>query len=246
MTNSRALAGPARSAMRWVPPAPGVRPTTRSTSPKRADSAAKMRSQPSDSSSPAVRQSAWTDEMHGKGISSSRCTSTVSGLSVPDDACSGVRSSKTWTSAPPVKTLPAARSTSARTDAASASSKAEPMSRISSSPNRLSGGESRVTMPTSPSRSKRALSPTADLRGHGRQLLRLGALRSDRQLQRVVPVARDDVHVEVEDRLPGGRLARVEQVDAVAPQPVAHSQREPLRGQQCARKILIADLVEVA
>ena len=45
MTSSRARAGPARSASRCVPPIAGVRPTTVSTRPKRADSAASSRSQ---------------------------------------------------------------------------------------------------------------------------------------------------------------------------------------------------------
>src|SRR4051812_47433635 len=47
ITSSRARAGPARSATRWVPPIAGVRPTTISTSPKRADSAAQIKSQAS-------------------------------------------------------------------------------------------------------------------------------------------------------------------------------------------------------
>src|SRR5215212_9609836 len=61
ITNSRARAGPARSAMRCVPPAPGVKPTTASTRPKRADSDAQIMSQPSETSSPAVRQSQCGD-----------------------------------------------------------------------------------------------------------------------------------------------------------------------------------------
>ncbi len=48
---------PARSARRCVPPIAGVRPTTVSTSPKEADSAARIRSQASASSNAHVRQS---------------------------------------------------------------------------------------------------------------------------------------------------------------------------------------------
>ena len=66
MTSSRARAGPARSASRCVPPMAGVRPTTVSTSPKRADSAASSRSQASESSKAAVRHSAWAANTVGK------------------------------------------------------------------------------------------------------------------------------------------------------------------------------------
>ena len=61
MTSSRARAGPARSATRWVPPISGVMPTTISTSPNCADSAAQIMSQASESSKPAVRHRPCTD-----------------------------------------------------------------------------------------------------------------------------------------------------------------------------------------
>ena len=48
MTNSRARAVPARSAIRCVPPISGVMPTTFSTSPNCTPSAAHSRSQASD------------------------------------------------------------------------------------------------------------------------------------------------------------------------------------------------------
>jgi len=50
----------------------GVIPTTRSTRPKRAESAAQIRSQARESSKPQVRQRPATDEMVGKGRSSTR------------------------------------------------------------------------------------------------------------------------------------------------------------------------------
>ena len=67
MTSSRARAGPARSASRCVPPMAGVRPTTVSTSPKRADSAASSRSQASESSKAAVRHRACAANTVGSG-----------------------------------------------------------------------------------------------------------------------------------------------------------------------------------
>ena len=70
MTSSRARAGPARSASRCVPPMAGVRPTTVSTSPKRADSAASSRSQASESSKAAVRHRAWAANTVGSASSS--------------------------------------------------------------------------------------------------------------------------------------------------------------------------------
>ena len=75
------------------------------------------------------------------------------------------------------------------------------------------------TTPTLPSRSKLA---ATDLTGDLLELLGIGLHRLAGEPQRVVVVARDHVHVEVEDRLPGGGLAGVEQVHAVGAEPVAH------------------------
>ena len=58
---------PARSASRWVPPIAGVSPITRSTRPKQADSAARIRSQASASSNAQVRHSAWAAKTVGHG-----------------------------------------------------------------------------------------------------------------------------------------------------------------------------------
>ncbi len=69
ITSSRARAGPARSARRCVPPIAGVRPTTVSTSPNRADSAASRMSQPSENSNAAVRHSECAAKTVGSGSS---------------------------------------------------------------------------------------------------------------------------------------------------------------------------------
>src|SRR4051795_9907578 len=243
ITNSRARAGPARSAIRCVPPIAGVRPTTRSTSPKRAPSAASRMSQPSDSSRPAVRHSPCTDAIVGNGNDSSLWTiATRSRNSAA--AWSGVLSSNTWTSTPPVKTSPSARTTSARSISPSSSSSPWMRSLIIRSSNRLSGGEFSARIPTSPSRSSLTVLATQLLRDL-LDLVRVALLGAHRQLQRVVLVARDHVDVEVEDRLPGGALGRVEQVDAVRLEAVAGADGQTLgRGHHLAER-LVVDLVQV-
>src|SRR3954468_6704991 len=68
--------------------------------------------------------------------------------------------------------------------------------------------------------------PLRCLRGEllcrGRDLVPVPRRRLPGQSQRVTVVARDDVHVEVEDRLPSLRSARVDEVDAVGPKPFGH------------------------
>src|SRR5215207_5493003 len=108
ITSSRARAGPARSAIRCVPPISGVRPITASTRPNWADSAAQITSHASDSSRPAVRQRPCTDASVGNGSSSILCVIASS----PDVSCAAPDSDsplKTFTSTPPVKYLPSAR-----------------------------------------------------------------------------------------------------------------------------------------
>src|SRR5918999_5057314 len=56
--------------------------------------------------------------------------------------------------------------------------------------------------------------------------------------QRVVRVARDDVHVEVEDGLPGGRSARVEQVHAVRPEALLDARGQLLRHPHAGLEVL--------
>ena len=51
--------------------------------------------------------------------------------------------------------------------------------------------------------------------------------------------------MQVEHRLPRGRLAAVEHVHAVAAERVAHPQRQPLGGGHRAREVLLRRLVEV-
>src|SRR5829696_5828448 len=143
-----------------------------------------------------------------------------------------------WTSTPPVNTRPSARTTSARIGASRASESAASRSSSISAPNRLSGGLSSTTAPTASPRSKRTVGPAArsgagsatQLAGDAGELLLVGLAGVGRQLERVVVVAGDDVQMEVEDRLPGRRLRRVEDVDAVAAEAVAHAPSEPSGG----------------
>ena len=105
MTSSRARAGPARSASRCVPPMAGVRPTTVSTSPKRADSAASSRSQASESSKAAVRHRAWAANTVGSASSSTVWIICSSSVHSSPAAC-GLRPSKRCTSTPPLTDAP--------------------------------------------------------------------------------------------------------------------------------------------
>src|SRR4051794_41829219 len=88
--------------------------------------------------------------------------------------------------------------------------------------------------------------PATQVARHGRKLVLAGLARAHRELERVVVVARDHVDVAVEYRLPGGRLAAVEQVHAVAAQAVAHGDGEPLGGHRGVLEGLVVDLGEVA
>src|SRR5690242_12109530 len=85
----------------------------------------------------------------------------------------------------------------------------------------------------------------ADFGGHFRELFGVRRLRTGGKLEGVVLVAGDHVNVEVEDRLPGGRLAGIEQVHTVAAEPVAHLLGQVLRGRERVREIVVTDLVEV-
>ena len=66
------------------------------------------------------------------------------------------------------------------------------------------------------------------------------------QLQRVVVVAGDHVEVEVEDRLPGGGAAGVEDVEAVGLERLLHPRGEAAGGERCVRlEVLVGDLEQV-
>src|SRR5688572_28820111 len=229
--------------MRCVPPISGVRPITAPTRPNCADSAAQIMSQASTSSRPAVRQSPWTEASVGNGSSSMRWV-IESSSPVRSAAPASDRPLKTLTSTPPVKYLPSALTRSARQSRASSSALRMPDTMSAS--NRFSGWLSRTRMPRSPSRSSRACSATAQLRRDLGQLALLGLARLAGQPQRVVVVARNHVHVQVEDGLPRDRLAGVEQVDAVAVEPVAHAEQQPLRGGDRVLEVFVGRLVEVA
>ena len=130
----------------------GVRPTTISTSPNCADSAAQIMSQASDSSKPAVRQRPCTTATVGNGRSSTLWVIFISSP-VKSRASASDRPWNTFTSAPPVNTEPSARTISALGASAAAASRAAVTASVSSRPNRLSGGSSIVMTPSSPSRS---------------------------------------------------------------------------------------------
>src|SRR3954451_8451978 len=240
ITNSAARAGPARSAIRWVPPAPGVSPTTASTSPKRADSVAQSMSQPSEISSPAVRHRPWTSASVGMGSSSSLRTTGIREPNESDALPSSCTRLKLLTSTPPVKMSPSARQTRARAPEPSTSSMQSTRAPQASSPNRLSGGLESTTDATWPSRSSRigvvvvvSTILTSQFGGHGRDLVRIPGLGNPGQLQRIILVAGHDVDVEMEDGLPRSGPAGVDQVDPVGAQDILHPLREPLGGERC-------------
>ena len=79
----------------------------------------------------------------------------------------------------------------------------------------------------------------------GRDLVGVARRRRPRQPQRIAVVARDHVDVEVEDRLPGGRAARVEQVDAVGTEALGGRPRQPLRRGDGGGEVLGIDLEQV-
>ena len=171
ITNSAARAGPARSAIRCVPPAPGVSPTTASTRPNWASSVAQSMSQPSETSSPAVRQSPCTSARVGMSSASSRLAAVSS---EPKDRSAPPCSTTCWkpfTSAPPVKRSPSARQTSALASDFSTSSMQFTRACQASIPNKLSGGLSRTMWARLPSISRR----TGAL-GHRQSFLSLSAI----------------------------------------------------------------------
>src|SRR5581483_757229 len=260
MTNSAARAEPARSAMRWVPPAPGVKPTTASTSPNFADSAAQIMSQPSEISSPAVRHSPCTRASVGIVSSSRRRTTGISEPNASDAAPSSTTRLNELTSTPPVKMSPSARQTSALASEPSTSSMQETSAPQASSPNRFRGGFERTITATFPSRSSRIggpfvirrVAPRLRLRstlaqsgGDLRDLVGVALLRNPGKLERIVLVARHHVDVEVEDRLPGRGAAGVDQVDPVRLERLLHPACQPLRGEDARAQVLGLDLEQV-
>ena len=92
--------------------------------------------------------------------------------------------------------------------------------------------------------------------GHGQSLREHGAGRGDvvhvarrrrpGQPQRVARVARDDVHVEMKHRLPGGRPVGLQEVDAVGTQLLHGARGDPLRRRGDRLEVLGIDLVHVA
>ena len=99
MTNSRARALPARSAIRCVPPMSGVMPTTASTRPNCTPSPAHSRSHASDSSSAAVRHRPCATASVGSGRSSIAWAKR-SRRAVSSSAPRAPSPSNTWTSTP--------------------------------------------------------------------------------------------------------------------------------------------------
>src|SRR4051812_37120165 len=251
ITNSLARAGPARSAIRWVPPAPGVRPTTASTRPNRADSLAQSMSQPSEISRPAVRHSPWTRARVGMGSSSSLRTT---GISEPNESEAPPSSTTRWklcTSTPPVKMSPSARQTSARASEPSTSSMHSTRAPQASSPNRLRGGLESTIEATLPSRSSRigvvvvSGIVSSQFVGDLGDLVGVPGLGNPGQLQGIILVAGHHVDVEMEDGLPRRGPAGVDQVDPVGAQDVLHPLREPLGGERCCGEVLLPDLEQV-
>ena len=126
MTNSRARAGPARSAIRWTPPPNGVSPTTRSTSPNCGalggpDHVAAQRGLEAGGQAEAVdeREGRDLERLERLQLADARRRRGATPSSPPET------SAKTLpTSTPPVKTLPSARKTIARASEAATSSRA--------------------------------------------------------------------------------------------------------------------------
>src|SRR3954447_3199147 len=222
----------------------GLTPTTISTRPNWADCAAQIMSQARESSNPAVRHSPCTQEIVGMGRSSMRWVMSIRRPMNPV-ASSGESSLNTFTSATPVKTLPSARTSSARMGSRATWSSRSTSSAVSSSPNRFRGGSSMTSTPRSPSRSKRTRSATELVRHLGQPVL-VHVHRLARKAQRVALVARDHVHVEVEDGLPGRRLARGQEIYPVAAEPVSHHECQPLGPLDRPVEVLLVDLVQVA
>ena len=172
---------------------------------------------------PAVRQRPWTRARVGISSASSRCTPADqraepcrARLRRPRRRRAGSAS----TSTPPVKMSPSARQTSARASEPSTSSRQRHERVEASSVNRLSGGldeddDGDVAVALEPDRRLGHRLSLPDRCGDCGDLVQVAPPRDPRQLQRIVLVAGDDVDVEVEDRLPGGGAAGIEQVEAV-------------------------------
>src|SRR5688500_4509688 len=95
------------------------------------------------------------------------------------------------------------------------------------------------------SRSARTTCLTGPFFSRGGDLVANAGAGPPRQPQRVSFVARDDVHVEMEDGLPRGATARVEEVHAVGAQPLLHARGELLRHPRAGVEILVRHLEQV-
>src|SRR5919106_2363168 len=93
---------------------------------------------------------------------------------------------------------------------------------------------------------RKPASAAAQLRSHRGELVLPRRLRPRREPQAVSAPAREDVDVEVENLLVGGRLGAVEQVDALAFEALTHPSGEPLGRQVRGVQVVVVDLVEVA
>ena len=118
--------GPARSAIRWVPPAPGVSPTTASTSPNFADSLGPDHVAAERDLEPGGQAEA-VDQRQGRDLERLEPLDAVDQrpgerARLPRRPASTIRW-KALTSTPPVKMSPSARQTSARASEPSTSSR---------------------------------------------------------------------------------------------------------------------------
>ena len=247
MTSSRARAGPARSASRCVPPMAGVRPTTVSTRPKRADSRRQQQVA-------RQRELERRGQAQGVGGEDGRERQLLDGVDHREQLgpqlrrrLSGVRPSKRCTSTPPLTTRPSARTSRPRGGSAATSATAAcrrgDHRRVEEVQRRRVEGQDR----------ERALALEAHRLGHqARSAAPAAAISSaspgpghPRQAQRVVAVARDHVDVEVEDRLPRGGAAGVQEVHAVGAERVLGARGEALGGGGARRQVLVADRQQV-
>src|SRR5215218_9854702 len=87
---------------------------------------------------------------------------------------------------------------------------------------------------------------SAELLGGFGDLVGVARSGMPRQPQRVGLEAWDDVHVEVEDGLPGRRAARVDQVDAVGAEALDLSAGQLLGGAQAGRQVIRRNLEQIA
>ncbi len=195
---------------------PGVSPTTASTRPNWADSAAQIMSQPSATSRPAVRQRPWTSARVGISSASSRRTPSIRG----------------WESSEAL----AGPGVDDRLEVGDVDAAGEdvPLGAPDERPRvgALDLGDAVEQRLPGVGREQVQRRVREHDRGHRRRRARAGSwarscLRASRirsaraaissvlagrrnpwQLQRIVVVSRDHVDVEVEDRLPGGRASR--------------------------------------